>query len=132
MDDYMLYGIIGAAALVVVVVIIVLAVCLRKHKIEFVNAVVETAEALEPLKARRGKKITLPVLRAEGYEFVGWFYDAKCTELCDIEKMPKKDLVLYAGWRRKKKAKRPAPEQQPMSFMDGISHNLAFRIALDW
>lgn len=129
MDDNMLYGIIGAAVLVAIVVIIVLAVCLRKHKIEFVNAVVKTDDVLEPLKARRGKKVTLPVLAAEGYEFVGWFYDAKCTELADIEKMPKNDVVLYAGWRRKKKAKESA---EPMSFMEGISHNLAFRIALDW
>lgn len=131
MEGYWLYAIIGAVALVAIIVIIVLAVCLRKHKIEFVNAVVKTDEEVAPIKARRGQKITLPVLMAEGYEFVGWFYDAKCTELADIEKMPKNDVVLYAGWRRKKKEK-PAEQSQPMSFMEGISHNLAFRIAIDW
>ncbi len=128
---YYIYG--GAAlAAIIVVLVIVLSVALRKYKIEFFNKVVEANEPLETKKITRGKKVELPVLSAEGYDFVGWFYDPKCTELCDIEKMPAKNLVLYAGWRRKKKIKKPEPEQPTLNINDAIFQNLSFRISLDW
>ena len=38
----------------------------------------------------------------EGYEFTGWYYDAACQEIWEVEEnIIECDITLYAGWEKK-------------------------------
>ena len=51
-------------------------------------------------KVRVGQKLKLKEtpLR-DGYEFVGWYMDADCTEEFDSKKKIENNITLYAGWK---------------------------------
>ena len=37
----------------------------------------------------------------EGYEFTGWYVDAACDILWNVEERPiETDMTLYAGWEK--------------------------------
>lgn len=50
--------------------------------------------------AKAGAAVNLPTdIKREGYEFIGWFADKKCTEkVNDRYVMSELDTTLYAGW----------------------------------
>ena len=46
-----------------------------------------------------GQKMTLPAAPAkDGYTFIGWYYDADCTNIADVQNPVDGDITLYAGW----------------------------------
>ena len=48
---------------------------------------------------KEGAKITAPAAPVkEGYEFNGWYYDADCKLVADVNNAVDKDITLYAGW----------------------------------
>ena len=100
-------------------------ISLKTGKVKF------TAE-IPAIKARKGAEIVLPQLSSQYYDFMGWYYDAACTERACITKMPADNLVLHAGWR-KKKEQRPEVTSEPALDLGGaIAHNLSFRVELDF
>ncbi|MBE6543426.1 MAG: hypothetical protein E7675_03420 [Ruminococcaceae bacterium] len=52
----------------------------------------------DQVKAVYNGKLTLPVPTAEGYEFMGWFTDADCTEQYDENAVVTGEFTLYAKW----------------------------------
>ena len=54
---------------------------------------------LEDILCKSGKAFpVLPYATKEGYKFLGWFLDENFENEVTLEKMPKKNLVLYAKW----------------------------------
>lgn len=54
---------------------------------------------VEPITAKPGEDIYAPAEPERlGYIFLGWFTDEDCTQKYNFEKMPAKNLTLYAGW----------------------------------
>ncbi len=102
--------------------------CCRKYTMKFDTNGVAFDEEVAPIKARKGQEVELPELSSSKHEFLGWFLDPACTEKFE-GKMPG-DVVLYAGWKKKKEKKGPQPMN--MSYTDYIMHNISFNIALDW
>ena len=126
--------VIAAVAAAIVVAALILTVvfnALQKKKISFATGKVKFTGEIPPVIARKGKKIALPALKSEYYDFMGWYYDAACTERADIVRMPSEDLVLHAGWRRKQT--RWETDSQPAPDLGGaVAHNLSFRVELDF
>lgn len=110
-------------------IIAIIGVSCRKYKMTFDTNGVPFDEEIAPIKARKGQEVELPELTSSKHEFLGWFTDRACTEKFE-GKMPG-DIVLYAGWK-KKKEKKNQPQPMNMSYTDYILHNISFNIALDW
>lgn len=54
---------------------------------------------IEDVLCKSGKAFpVLPYATKEGYKFLGWFLDENFENEVTFEKMPKKNLVLYAKW----------------------------------
>lgn len=54
---------------------------------------------LDDILCKSGKAFpVLPYATKEGYKFLGWFLDENFENEVTLEKMPKKNLVLYAKW----------------------------------
>lgn len=133
MELWMIIVIAAAAVVVLAIIIAVLATVFRKYTISFKTGVVKYTTEVPVIKARSGKEIELPELTSRDYNFLGWYTDAKCTCRAQLEKMPKGDLVLYAGWSKKQAPKQTQVSAEPELDLGGaIAHNLSFRIALDW
>ena len=134
MEHWMIIVIAAAAVVVLAIVIAILAAVLKKYTISFKTGVVRYTTEVPVIKERAGKEIELPVLTSKNYEFMGWYADAACTRPVIFEKMPKADLVLYAGWRKKQasKQKTEVTSEPELDLGGAIAHNLSFRIALDW
>ncbi len=118
-----------AGVVVLGVIIAVLCVVLKKYTMTFNTNGVKFNEEILPIKARKGQTIYLPELISPKHEFLGWFYDKKCTQKFEGEKMIKGDVVLYAGWKKKKEKNNVA---NTLNYTDYIMHNISFNIALDW
>lgn len=121
-----------AGVVVLAVIITVLINVFGKRSISFKTGKVKFTAEIPAIKARKGAEIVLPQLRSQYYDFMGWYYDAACTERACITKMPADNLVLHAGWR-KKKEQRPEVTSEPALDLGGaIAHNLSFRVELDF
>ena len=121
-----------AGVVVLAVIITVLINVFGKRSISFKTGKVKFTAEIPAIKARKGAEIVLPQLRSQYYDFMGWYYDAACTERACITKMPADNLVLHAGWR-KKKEQRPEVTSEPVLDLGGaIAHNLSFRVELDF
>lgn len=121
-----------AGVVVLAVIITVLINAFGKRSISFKTGKVKFTAEIPAIKARKGAEIVLPQLRSQYYDFMGWYYDAACTERACITKMPADNLVLHAGWR-KKKEQRPEVTSEPALDLGGaIAHNLSFRVELDF
>lgn len=62
--------------------------------------------ACDPIKAKYGDEIAMPVPTRFGYSFTGWYYDANCTQPASHTTMPDlgdtgAEVVVYAGWTEK-------------------------------
>lgn len=126
--------IVAAVAGVVVLAVIITALInvFGKRSISFKTGKVKFTAEIPAIKARKGAEIVLPQLSSQYYDFMGWYYDAACTERACITKMPADNLVLHAGWR-KKKEQRPEVTSEPALDLGGaIAHNLSFRVELDF
>ncbi|MBQ8177679.1 MAG: InlB B-repeat-containing protein [Clostridia bacterium] len=121
-----LYIVLGVC--VVGLLVAVIGGCCRKYTMKFDTNGVAFDEEITPIKARKGQEIELPELSSSKHEFLGWFLDPACTE--KFEGKMRGDVVLYAGWKKKKEKKGPQPMN--MSYTDYIMHNISFNIALDW
>ena len=54
---------------------------------------------IDDVLCKSGKAFpVLPYATKEGYKFLGWFLDENFENEATFEKMPKKNLVLYAKW----------------------------------
>ncbi len=54
---------------------------------------------IDDVLCKSGKTFpVLPYATKEGYKFLGWFLDENFENEVTLEKMPKKNLVLYAKW----------------------------------
>lgn len=121
-----------AGVVVLAVIITVLINVFGKRSISFKTGKVKFTAEITAIKARKGAAIVLPQLSSQYYDFMGWYYDAACTERACITKMPADNLVLHAGWR-KKKEQRPEVTSEPALDLGGaIAHNLSFRVELDF
>lgn len=121
-----------AGVVVLAVIITVLINVFGKRNISFKTGKVKFTAEIPAIKARKGAEIVLPQLSSQYYDFMGWYYDAACTERACITKMPADNLVLHAGWR-KKKEQRPEVTSEPALDLGGaIAHNLSFRVELDF
>lgn len=121
-----------AGVVVLAVIITVLINVFGKRSISFKTGKVKFTAEIPAIKARKGAEIVLPQLSSQYYDFMGWYYDAACTERACITKMPADNLVLHAGWR-KKKEQRPEVTYEPALDLGGaIAHNLSFRVELDF
>lgn len=121
-----------AGVVVLAVIITVLINVFGKRSISFKTGKVKFTAEIPAIKARKGAEIVLPQLSSQYYDFMGWYYDAACTERVCITKMPADNLVLHAGWR-KKKEQRPEVTSEPALDLGGaIAHNLSFRVELDF
>ena len=121
-----------AGVVVLAVIITVLINVFGKRSISFKTGKVKFTAEIPAIKARKGAEIFLPQLSSQYYDFMGWYYDAACTERACITKMPADNLVLHAGWR-KKKEQRPEVTSEPALDLGGaIAHNLSFRVELDF
>lgn len=132
MDSVVVIVVAIAAVVLIAVIITVLISVLSKRTISFRTGKVKFTSEIPEVKARKGAEIVLPQLRSQYYDFMGWYYDAACTERACITKMPADNLVLHAGWR-KKKEQRPEVTSEPALDLGGaIAHNLSFRVELDF
>lgn len=121
-----------AGIVVLAVIITVLINVFGKRSISFKTGKVKFTAEIPAIKARKGAEIVLPQLSSQYYDFMGWYYDAACTERACITKMTADNLVLHAGWR-KKKEQRPEVTSEPALDLGGaIAHNLSFRVELDF
>lgn len=121
-----------AGVVVLAVIITVLINVFGKRSISFKTGKVKFTAEIPAIKARKGAEIVLPQLSSQYYDFMGWYYDAACTERACITKMPADNLVLHAGWR-KKQAPKPEVSSEPVLDLGGaIAHNLSFRVELDF
>ncbi len=133
MELWMIIVIAAAAVVVLAIIIAVMSTVLRKYTVSFKTGVVKYTTEVPEIRARAGKAVELPVLTSKNYNFLGWYTDPKCTKAATFEKMPKGDIVLYAGWSKKQASGQAQKSAEPELDLGGaISHNLAFRIALDW
>lgn len=126
--------IVAAVAGVVVLAVIITALInvFGKRSISFKTGKVKFTAEIPAIKARKGAEIVLPQLSSQYYDFMGWYYDAACTLRANITRMPADNLVLHAGWR-KKKEQRPEVTSEPALDLGGaIAHNLSFRVELDF
>ncbi len=132
MDTIWIVVIACAAVIVLAIVIAIIANALKKNVISFKTGKVRFTGEIPPIRARKGKAVTLPALTSSYYDFKGWYYDAACKQKADIAKMPKKDVVLHAGWEKKPVPKPEVVSEPTMDLGGAIAHNLSFKIALDW
>ena len=132
MDPVVVIVVAIAAVVLIAVIITVLTSVLSKRTISFRTGKVKFTSEIPEVKARKGAEIVLPQLSSQYYDFMGWYYDAACTERACITKMPADNLVLHAGWR-KKQAPKPEVSSEPVLDLGGaIAHNLSFRVELDF
>ena len=69
------------------------------NKIYNISFVTNGGKYIESIQCKSKKEFpTLPVPTKDGYKFMGWFLEEELINLCEWEKMPKKDIVLYAKW----------------------------------
>ena len=87
--------------------------------------------APEPQRIIDGNKITKPVdPQKSGYEFTGWYTNADCNVLWDLESPLTFDMTLYAGWEEKEytvtvsfnaNGGTPAPEPQRIAYGNKVT-----------
>jgi uncharacterized repeat protein (TIGR02543 family) len=63
-----------------------------------INLVTNGSSNLQPISLRFNENIDLPVIQKSGHSFDNWFLDEGLTRLSNVNKMPAKDMTLYAGW----------------------------------
>ena len=95
-----LIGWICLGVILFVALVALLIIFLNKRTIKFnANGIAFENEEFGEIKAYVGEKIKLPIPFAQGYEFLGWYYDKECTQKANLTKMGAKSLVLYAKWK---------------------------------
>ena len=93
MDPVVVIVVAIAAVVLIAVIITVLISVLSKRTISFRTGKVKFTSEIPELKARKGAEIVLPQLSSQYYDFMGWYYDAACTERACITKMPADNQV---------------------------------------
>ena len=69
------------------------------NKIYNISFVTNGGKEIDPISCKSKKEFPeLPVPVKDGYKFMGWFVNEETNILCEWDKMPKKDIVLYAKW----------------------------------
>ena len=69
------------------------------NKIYHIVFNVNGGNSIDDMLCKSGKAFpVLPYPIKEGYKFLGWFLDENFENEVTLEKMPKKNLVLYAKW----------------------------------
>ena len=82
----------------VIVVSLSIALIVTSSKKTTLSFVTNYDEVVESIKGKRGEELELPSLSRVGYNFLGWFLDKDLIEKANLDKFPKSDMKLYAGW----------------------------------
>lgn len=61
---------------------------------------VESGEEFEPITAKYGTSVVLPIPKKDGYNFVGWYFDFFTFKDKFDGKIPPTNTVIYAKWEK--------------------------------
>jgi uncharacterized repeat protein (TIGR02543 family) len=67
-------------------------------KYHTINLVTNGGPNLQPILLRFNEDVDLPEVQKIGHRFDNWFLDESLTRLSNVNKMPAKNITLYAGW----------------------------------